>query len=386
VSLLPLLALTGAALAGPAPGPAPPDLRAELAAACRLPDPRRDSLTDIDIVDYAGMLASDRPSRFCRRRDQGLALRLTRFIAEAPSSASGGAYALLAVFYEGAHGMKRDPALAQLYRRRAWLLGSEPTPLFKTPEEARAYLTDAGSIAFLRERIARGAPPKERVRLAEALLARRRPEDRSEAWAVLKAPETAGERQARLLMAKTALESEATPAEVAEAAARLRPVAPFPWGGADARSLILRLARLQLVQARTTEEKWDGVQSLAAAAYAAEPEPLRAFLEALLAANGGLEPAAVDAAAPPPRILGDDYPSLAMRKGISGQIRLRALVDPRGRIIFTESAQPGQPAALVDAVRRVYASRPVAPLAIPVPRPTPYVWVRVPPVNFQMSE
>jgi hypothetical protein len=382
---LPLFLLAGSLSPGPAPTAASADLVAELEAACRVD---RGDLSDIAVVDYAGMLAdsSERLRRFCPRRDRGLALRLAKAVAEAPSPASGGAYSLLSVFYEGAHGMARDEGLSRTYRRRAWLLGSRLENPFKSPEEAAAYLTAPETLAFLRERLARGARAKERVWLAEALLARRAAGDVAEARQVLKTPEAATEPAARLILANLALEPGADPADVADAAARLRPVAPSPGAGREARPLILRLARLQLAAAKTPEEKWDSVQSLAAAAYAGEAEALQAFREALRAANGGAEPATLDAAAPPPRIVADDYPALAMRQNLAGQVRLRALVDPRGRIIFTEAAGPAQPASLVDTVRRVYASRTVSPVAIPGPHPTPYVWVSVPPVNFRISD
>jgi hypothetical protein len=383
MALLPLLLFAAAAPAAPAPSPERTQLLAELGAACNV---RKGELTDIELVDYAGMLVAVlKPVRTCRQQDGRLALRLALTVAEAPSSASGGAYGLLAAFYQGAPGIKADARLARFYRRRAWLLGSRILNRFDSPEEARAYLADPETVAFLRGRIARGAPAKERVWLAEALLTRRAAGDVAEAQAMLRTPEAGTQAAARLMLAELALEPGASPADFADATMRLRPVAPSLAAGAKARALIFHLARLQLASAKAPEEKWDAIQSLAAAAYAGEAEPLRAFREALRAANGGVEPASVAVTAPPPRILGDDYPPSAMRKNLSGVVRLRALVDPRGRIVFTESADPDQPALLVDTVRRTYASRNVPPLTIEAP-PTPYVWVAVPPIAFKIAE
>lgn len=383
MAFLPLLLFAAAAPAAPAPSPDRARLLADLAAAC---DVRKGELSDIQLVDYAGMLVAVlKPVRFCRQQDSRLALRLALAVAEAPSSASGGAYGLLAAFYQGAPGIKADARLARFYRRRAWLLGSRYLNRFDSPQEARAYLSDPETIAFLRDRLARGAPAKERVWLAEALVARRAAGDVADAQAMLRTPEAGTQAAARLMLAELALEPGASPADVADATVRLRPVAPSLAAGAKARPLLLRLARLQLAAANAPEEKWDAVQSLAAAAYAGEAEPLQAFLEALRATNGGREPASVAVTAPPPKILGDDYPPSAMRRNLSGVVRLRALVDPRGRMVFTESAAPGQPALLVDTVRRVYASRSVPPLTIAA-RPTPYVWVTVPPVDFRISD
>jgi hypothetical protein len=383
MALLTLLALAAAAPSAPAPSPERARLVAELAARCRLLETPP---SDMSLVAYAQILVDPRfPDRLCRGLDGDLAVRLALLVAESPSSASGGAYGLLANFYRGGSGIKSDAGLARFYRRRAWLLGSRVLNDFKTPAEARAFLTDAGTIALLRDRLARGAPPKERVWLAEALLARRGAGDVAEARTALRTPEAGTVAAARLVLAELALEPGASSADVADAAMRLRPVAPSVEAGAKARSLILRLARLQLAAAGTPEESWEAIQSLAAAAYAGEAEPRKAFREALRAANGGREPTSFAATAPPPRIIGDDYPPMAMRKNLSGVVRLRALVDPRGRIVFTESANPAQPALLVDTVRRVYASRSVPPLTIAA-RPTPYVWVTVPPVNFRIGE
>ena len=383
MTFLTLLAFAAAAPEIPAPASERAQLLAELAAECRV---AKAPSSDIAIVDYAGMVANAlTPEKFCRGQDKGLALRLARMIAEAPSPASGGAYGLLAAFYRGAHGMKSDSGLASFYSRRAWLLGSRFQSPFKTPEEMRAYIVDPETMAFLRERLARGSPPKERVWLAEALLARRAGGDVEEARTLLRTPEAVTEPAARLVLAELALEPGASPADVADAAMRLRPVAASARAGAKARPVIFRLARLQLAAAGTPEEAWEAMQSLAAAAYAGEAEPLTAFRATLLAANGGREPATVEEVAPPPRVLDADYPAGAARKGVAGTVRLRALVDPRGRIVYTEAADSTQPAILVDTVRRVYASRTVPPLAIAA-RPTPYVWVSVPAVNFRISD
>jgi hypothetical protein len=385
MAFLALLALAAAAPSAPVPSPERAKLLAELAAKCRV---AKDPSSDIAIVDYAGMVANELTAeKFCHGHDRGLALKLARMIADAPSPASGGAYGLLAAFYRGAHGMKSDAGLARFYSRRAWLLGSRlfQSP-FKTPGEMRAYITDPETMAFLRHRLARGAPPRERIWLAEALLARRAAGDVEEARTLLRSAEAVSEPAARLVLAELALEPGASPADVADAATRLRPVAAAAAdAGAKVRPVILRLARLQLAGARSREETWEAVQSLAAAAYAGETEPLTTFRTALLAANGGREPATVKGVAPRPRILDSDYPAGAAWKGVAGLVRLRALVDPRGRIVFTEAVDPAQPAILVDTVRRVYASRAVAPLAVAA-RPTPYVWVAVPAVSFRISD
>ncbi|HEX9966228.1 MAG TPA: hypothetical protein VGB04_14720 [Allosphingosinicella sp.] len=386
MNLLPFLASAAAQLANPGPTPDQSKLLAELAARCRLPS--EGLSTDLDILDYAGLLAGrTAPMPHCRSRDPDLALRLARMLAEAPSAASDDAYALLADWHEKGLGVEKNSALALSYRRRAWLLGWVAAAPFDGPQEARAYLVAPETIGFLRGRVARGALGSEWVRLAEALLARRAAGDLAEARTLLKSPEAGTESRARLMLAEAALEPDATAADVAQAAARLRPAASLPSDGPGARALLLRLGRLQLAKAGTAEETWDSIQSLAAAAYAGEADPVRAFREALKAANGGLEPATVDAAAPPPRIQGDDYPASAIRRGATGGVvRLRALVDPRGIVIFTESLEPAQPADFVGAVRAVYARRPVPPVQLAAARPTPYVWMAVRPVSFRLSE
>jgi hypothetical protein len=384
VSLSLILAAAAAAVAAPGPTPAESKLLAELAAACRIP--REGLSTDSQVLEYAERLAAPRdPTPDCRRRDPKLALRLARMIASAPSHASGSAYATLADLSERDLGAARDGELARTYRRRAWLLGWGLVPPFETERERDAYLVAPETLDFLRGRIARGAPAKERLRLAEALLARRRPGDVAEARTVLKDPATDTVPSARLLRANLAFEPDATAADVAEASARLRPAAPYVAGGSQARALLLRLGRLQLAQARTAEATWDSVQSLAASAYAGEAEAAQAFRQALKAANGGAEPATIEAVAPRPRYL--DFPHSAMRRGATeAVVRLRALVDPRGLIIFTESADPAQPADFLDEVRSSYAANPLPPIALAAPRPTPYVWIAVRPVAFRLSE
>jgi hypothetical protein len=62
-----------------------------------------------------------------------------------------------------------------------------------------------------------------------------------------------------------------------------------------------------------------------------------------------------------------------------------ARVDPRGRIVCTEAVDSAQPAILVDTVRQVYASRVVPALTVGH-RPTPYVWVPVPAMDFRISD
>lgn len=383
---MPVLALASAALASPEPTPEQSKLLAGLQARCRLP--AQGLSPDLDVLEYAELLAGPRsPRPHCRSRDAEFALRLVRMIAETPSPASNGAYALLADWYEQGRGVKKDAPLARAYRRRAWLLGWVAAAPFDSPQEARSYLVAPETIGFLRGRIARGAPGIERVRLAEALLARRAAGDLADARTLLKSPGPGFDSKARRMLAEAALEPGASPAEVAEAAARLRPAASLPADGPPARALLLRLARLQLAKAGTADDRWDAILSLAAAAYAGETEAVLAFREALKAANGGLEPATVDAVAPPPRIHGDDYPPSAIRRGAAGAVvRLRALVDPRGIVVFTESIEPGQPADFVGAVRGVYARRPVPPVQLAAPRPTPYVWVAVKPVSFRLSE
>ncbi|MGZ8297990.1 MAG: hypothetical protein ACXW27_08490 [Allosphingosinicella sp.] len=120
MAFLPLLALALAEPTASPPSPERTELLAELAAKCRLPEgPPADST----ILDRAWMLASvHAPERTCRGHDRKLALRLGRLIAEEPSSASGAAYGLLALFHEGGHGIKADRDLARSYRKRAWLL------------------------------------------------------------------------------------------------------------------------------------------------------------------------------------------------------------------------------------------------------------------------
>jgi hypothetical protein len=359
-------------------------LIAELSAACRVPATVARELTDEDVVEFASRLAAPKgPFPGPCRRDPALALRLARAVAESPSASSAKAYRVLDGIYSYGLGVRPDREQARSYRRRAWLLGMEGLPgAFATPAERQAYFAAPENIAWLRARIAAGASLEERVRLAMALISRRGPGDVEEARRSLRDPALAGFTDARRLLAMTVLEEPAAPAQVAAAAATLRPLAASPGSGPETRPVLLRLGRLQLAQARTPEQNWEAVQSLAAAAYAGESEAAGAFREALLAANGGREPEPMNLTAPPPRLVDDDYPAAAIRGGITGVVSLRALVDPRGRIVFTEGA--GEPKVLVDAVRSTYVRRPGPDLPIGVPRPSPYVWVPLPKVTFRL--
>lgn len=380
MAFLPLLWLAATA------SEADPALIAELSSACRVPPALARELTDRDVVDFAARLAAPkRPFPGACRRDPALALRLARAVAESPSASSAQAYRVLDAIYRDGLGVRPDRARARSYRRRAWLLGMEGLPgAFATPAEQQAYFADPENIAWLRARIAAGASLEERVRLAKALIARRGPGDVDEARRSLRDPALAGFPDARRLLAATVLDEPAAPAEIADAAATLRPLAASPGSGPETRPMLLRLGRLQLAQARTPEQRWEAVESLAAAAYAGDPEAAGAFRAALLAANGGKQPEPVGLIAPRPRLLDDDYPAAAIRMGIAGVVSLRALVDPRGRIVFTEGVDPGEPKVLVDAVRSTYARRPGPDVAVGAPRPSPYVWVAVPKVAFRL--
>lgn len=382
-----------AGLAAPAaaaqPAPAPASISAGLAkeavSACPgAPVPS----TDAQWLELAERLAADgsQPQRPCPRRPQ-IALRIASAIAAAPSQASADAYRLLGRLRSGWPGVKRDDSLARADLRRGWLLdgmllGELP---FAAPEERRAYFTSAEAIAWLRDRVSRGAPDQARLRLADALLGRRAPGDVAEARSLLQDPRARNLPGARLMLAETVLDGPADPAEMAEAASVLLPAITSPDQGPGRRTLLLELGRRQLASAKLPAERWAAIRSLGAAAYAGEPERVAELLAAVTAANGGKPPANATAkrgAIAALRV--DDYPSRALREGIAGDVLLRALVDPTGRVIFTQSMQAA-PQILVDSARRHFALRPPHSLELATPPPTPYVWVDLPPVRYRIE-
>ena len=134
---------------------------------------------------------------------------------------------------------------------------------------------------------------------------------------------------------------------------------------------------------------------LAAVAWRLDWRAVAELMEAVRDANGGRAPAtASDEAAEAlrrrlaPLLSDDDYPAAAMRAEEQGVVRLRALIGPSGRILFTEPliAGPEQPWTLVATVRRAYAARPLPPVDLGPNLPTPYMWIALPDVHFRLVE
>jgi hypothetical protein len=159
-------------------------------------------------------------------------------------------------------------------------------------------------------------------------------------------------------------------------------------GGARGRRLLADVTRRQLA-GRRPEERWEAIESLASFAYRGDAASRSALLLATAAANGGLAPPIVApasgeraTAALLPLIQAADRHAAAFRDPEAGVVILRGLVDPRGRIIHTEPVDADQSAALVDAVRYIYAGGVLPPIDLGDARTAPYMWIALPPVTF----
>jgi hypothetical protein len=154
-------------------------------------------------------------------------------------------------------------------------------------------------------------------------------------------------------------------------------------------------ARRQLAANPTPAQREEAIRMLAGAAGRLDWAQVQELMAAVREANGGRPPATVSDEtartlrrwlAPP--MSENDYPAYAMRSDEEGVVRLRALIGPSGRILFTEPiiAGPQQPWILVVEVRRMYLTRMTQPIDLGPDRPTPYMWVALPHIRFRMED
>jgi hypothetical protein len=331
------------------------------------------------------------------KENKALALRIARTVADGPSPASGEAFALLARFAATGVGASADQSAAERNRRFAWLLGAwqpggEP---FADRAARTAFLASPETIALLRAKAKPDWALQTRLHLARALLARGGTADLVEAGHVAAEPAIAALNEGKVLAARLALAGGPSPVQASEATAMLRRAAigpPGRWEGDDARAALLAVARRSLATAHTDIERWDTIRDLALAAFAGDEEALGIFRGAVARANGGKSPATLSKEEARlagaewrlrPGITSEDYPSGALRAGTQGDVQLRVLIDPLGRSIYTEAMGSGQDAVLVEATRRIYASRLTGEAILPQPRPTLYIWAPLQAISFR---
>jgi hypothetical protein len=337
----------------------------------------------------AQSLAGLTESQACPHRPE-LAFRLAEAMAANRWHAADG-HQLLAELHRRGLGTPASAAAADEHLRRAWLLvapGAMERP-FPDPAEARQWLARGETIDFLRRHSAHDGQAI-RARLAQALLARGGPGDEAEARRILASPEVAGSSVARLLQARFDL---AAPDEATRAAAlrEIRSAARSGYDWGDAADLIAELAGQRLAAATSPGQRQEAIALLADAAFAPGSPHRDAFFIAVRNANGGAEPASVpsdEAAALRQALraqLGSiDYPAAALRAEEQGRVSLRGLVDPAGRIIFTEPLSADQPPRLVAGTRRHFAQRQLPPVELGAARRGRYLWIELPALFFRL--
>jgi hypothetical protein len=386
VTLL-VAALALAAARQPGVHPMLAGIAAEVRQACKDAEPIE---SDWALWSATSFLAAPpgAPAGPCRR-DPALALKAARAIADAPSEASDSAMEFLGRAAAEGIGGRRDPAAAEAWYLRSWVLGHSGPWLQAIPVARRqAFLGSEAAIAMLRDRLRRGAPLPEKISLAQALIARRRRGDLDEAAALLEqfAPYAFDSAQVRVALARAILAGPASPQLVAEAERQLlRDVTSGP-ADVDRRGLLLAFGRRRLAAAATPEARAQAIGLVAAAATASEVQPMEALSDALRRENGGRAAATID---PIPGIriplTSEDYPPVALRAEEQGVVRLKALIDPSGRIVAIVPDALDQPPALVEGLRRIYLRRGPRTVEVPAPRPTPYLWMRLPPATFRIA-
>lgn len=323
-----------------------------------------------------------------------LAVRIARAVAAARIPQSAGAHNLLARLHDRGIGVPADPAAARRHRQFEWLLTSaRPAAApFATVEEADRYLARPETIAFLAAHA--GAPDMShvRLRLARALIARGRRADRARIDSMLGAADLQTDTLASLMRARSAFRFAAAAAERDRAAASLRSLSRVPETADEARALLLPLVRQQLRSGRP-DQRWQAIETLAAFAHLREPAALRDLQQAVRAANGGRSPPtlagpAVEAIRQQLRapMTGDDYPAAAIRAELQGRIALRGLIDPRGRLVYTEPLTHGQEPILLTATRNIYARRRLPLVDLGPLRTAPYMWIELPRVYYLLPE
>ena len=330
---------------------------AEVRRACRAP-------AFLGVEDLARMLAGSDGGTPCRARP-ALALRFAQALAGRNGDEAADGYRLLADLHARGIGVARDEAAALELRRRAWMLkppvsGERP---FVNAAETEAWLAQEGSVAFLRRYSGSGHMPLLRARLARALFVRG---ETAEATSILEDPGILS---------------------------RLRRAVVRGAFAQEPRDDLAFFAFRRLAEASTLEQRREAVAWLGDAAFEPDSPYRDAFWRQVTAANGGIAPETLSADAAAaireglrPTLRSDDYPPAALRAEEQGRIRLRGLVDPDGRLIFTEAAAPGQSPRLLDGARRIYAQRPPPPVARGALATTPYFWVELPPFLFLLPD
>ncbi|HEX9932995.1 MAG TPA: hypothetical protein VGB08_09160 [Allosphingosinicella sp.] len=317
-----------------------------------------------DVARQGEALAGLRPG--CRPRP-ALALRIAQALAARPGHEAAEGYRLLAALQGRGIGIALDEAAAREHMRRAWMLRPSvaATQPFGNAGEANAWLARTDSIAFLRRHGEGSATPLLRARLARALLVRGSPADTAEALAILS--------DAALIL-------------------RLRDAARRDLDEEAPREDLAFFARRRLEAAATDEERREAIAWLADAAFAPDSPYRDGFFRAVAAANGGAPPATIPGEQPAiseqlrAHFLAFDYPPSAIRSEEQGRVALRGLVDPGGRLIFTEPVSPGQPPRLVAGMRRQIAQRSLPRLELGAARSGAYVWIELPTLGFSLVE
>jgi len=320
------------------------------------------------------------------RRDPALAIRAARALAEAPSAASAAAMRFLGDAAAGGRGMPRDQAAAEAWYLRAYALDDRPFIPPSVPQARRnAYLASDEAIAMLRDRLRRGSPACEQLRLAVALILRHSPGDLDEAATLAVRDETIEAQRLRLQIAHRLLAGTPSAARDAAAGALLTGALSALQFDPASRAEALSLGKKRLQTAQTTAERAAAIALLGAAAVAAAPDAVAALTAALRRENGGRDPAEVEATPAMKIAIGpEDYPPAALRAETQGIVRLRALIDPAGRIVALVPATPDQPPLLVETVRRLFARRAPTAVELPGPRLTPWLWMKLPSVGFSI--
>ncbi|MBV9929840.1 MAG: hypothetical protein JO013_02720 [Alphaproteobacteria bacterium] len=370
--------------APPPPDPALVPIIREVGKVCAAGAPIR---TEADLAFALILLSPPEGGRTVGcRADRALALRAARALAEAPSGSSAAAMRFLGEASAEGRGMPRDAAASESWYLRAYALDGVTFIPAAIPQARRdAYLASDEAIAMLRDRLRRGSPAGEQLRLAAALILRHAPGDIDEAATLAGGDETIEAQRLRLQIAHKLLAGTPSPAREAAAAALLVRAPSALQFDAASRAETLSLGTKRLQAAPTPGERAAAIALLGAAAVGGQPDAVGALTAALRRENGGRDPAEVEAVPAMKVDIGpEDYPPAALRAETQGVVRLRALINPAGRVVALVPATADQPPLLVEAVRRLVARRTPAAVDLPGPRPTPWLWMKLPSVGFSI--
>lgn len=394
--LVPAALIGIAAAAGAQPNPRVPDpalqgLAAEVQAACPAAYPP--PWNTLVLLHHARRVAGLHGDlgQPCTP-NPAFALRIVEAAADSPAYDSSYAFPMLAEFHERGIGTDPDPARARLYRLRGWLI-SLPTglePPFADEAGLDAYVARPETIAFLQRYAASPDLPFARLRLARALFLRGRPADRERAIRLLDDPALTQNDEAIFIRARDVLASGTGGTERSRVVPGLRSL--VRRSHREGRILLEAFARAQLAQARLPEQRWDAIEWLGEAALHGDSELRTALLRHATAANGGRPPPLLPGPAAerfaPLRsvsISDEDYPVAALRYQESGIVRLLGLVDPRGRLVYTEPVGPDRNPRLLAAARRLHASRRRPAADLGDARLAPYMWIELAPMIFTIE-